>query len=97
MFGRGVREDSRRVARDDAALAENREVEVVDADRVVGDDPKPGAGRVEERGVDPDRRGDDHAVGARGLGDELEPLSELRFDLGRHAGRLVDAGPPQRR
>ena len=95
VLGGGVRENAWRVAGDDVALADGREVEVVDADGVVRDDPKLRASCVEERGVDRDRRGDDHAVGTRGPVDELERLAELCLDLGGHACRLVDAGPCQ--
>ena len=48
----GVGQDPRRVGDDDAALGGGREIDVVVADGYVGHAPQPGAGGVEQRGVD---------------------------------------------
>ena len=93
MLRGGVREHAGRVADDDASLARCVEVDVVEPDRVVRDDAQLRAGRVEKRGVDGDRRGDDDAVRATELRDQLERLRELPRDLGRHTGRLVHPWP----
>ena len=56
VLGGRVRQDARRVADDDSALARGVEVDVVDPDRIVRDDAELRSGGVEERGVDRRRR-----------------------------------------
>ena len=97
MLGGGVGEDARGVRDDDVPLARRLEIDVVEADRVVGDDAELRSRRVEERLVDGNRRRHDDSVGADRRRDELERLGELPLDLRRYGRRLVDAWPQHRR
>ena len=96
VLGRRVREHARRVRDDDPALANRREVDVVEAHRVVRDDAELRAGGVEERRVDGYRGGRDHARRTVRAVHELERGGQLPRDLGGHAGRLVNRRPRHR-
>ena len=68
-----------------------REIDVVDADRVVRDDAELRAGALEVGVVDARRERDEDPVGSLGLVDQLEVADESGLDLGRHRRGEVDA------
>ena len=89
-LGRRAREDVRRV-RDQHAVPRRRiEVDVVDTDAVVRDDPQPRAGSVEIRVVDPRAEERDDPVGAARLAGELEVPLQLCHDARWHGSGDVN-------
>ena len=71
-------QDAGRVADRDAAPRARRDVDVVEADRVVRNDLQPGPGRVQELVVDPVREERQHAVAA---GDPAQQFGARRRQL----------------
>ena len=92
-LGRRTGEDVGRVRDDHAALGRRLEVDVVDTDRIVGDDLELRPDAVEERSVDGGRQERQDTVGALRRIDELERLGQGGRDLVEHRRGDVNARP----
>ena len=88
---RRTRQHIGRVRDDDSAPAGSVEVDVVDADRVVGDDCELRPGAVEQRAVDRRRQERKDPVRSFRRVGELEVLGERRGDNGRNGPGDVDS------
>ena len=90
-LGRRTRQHVRRVRDEDVVRAGSVEVEVVHADRVVGNDPQPGTSPVEQRRVHGRGQEREDPVDPLRSSDQLEVLGEGRGDRGGDLPGDVDS------
>ena len=83
VLGGRAREHVRRVRDHDPALARSVQVDVVEPDRVVRDDPERRPGTIEQGTVDANGRNRDETGRALGSGEQLEVPGELRVNAVR--------------